>query len=135
MRVMSECFIFRSHRNSGFHRHIKQSLHSKLHPKSWALISIRAVEIINFVCILKGELRVMYKLSLYWKHIKYSKYRVQVFRIQIQECKITHEERPVTYVFLEFLTKMKVVRHLIRPLMIFFPGCNAQGLGSYSKKT
>ena len=47
----------------------------------------------------------------------------------------TDEEKPVTYVFLEFLTKMKVVRHLIRPLMIFFPGCNAQGLGSYSKKT
>ena len=48
---------------------------------------------------------------------------------------LTYEEKPVTYVFLEFLTKMKVVRHLIRPLMIFFPGCNAQGLGSYSKKT
>ena len=39
------------------------------------------------------------------------------------------------YVFLEVLTKIKVVRHLIRPPMIFFPGYNAQGLTSYSQKT
>ena len=39
------------------------------------------------------------------------------------------------YVFLEVLTKIKVVRHLIRRPMIFFPGYNAQGLRSYSQKT
>ena len=46
-----------------------------------------------------------------------------------------HEERSGPYVFLEVLTKMKVVRHLIRPPMIFFPGYNAQGLTSYSQKS
>ena len=47
----------------------------------------------------------------------------------------TNEERPLPYVFLEVLTNMKVVRHLIRPPMIFFPGYNAQGLTSYSQKS
>ena len=47
----------------------------------------------------------------------------------------THEEMVRPYVFLEVLTKIKVVRHLIRRPMIFFPGYNAQGLRSYSQKT
>ena len=46
-----------------------------------------------------------------------------------------HEEMVRPYVFLEVLTKIKVVRHLIRPPMIFFPGYNAQVLTSYSQKT
>ena len=49
--------------------------------------------------------------------------------------KMTDEEKPVTHVFLEFLAKMKVVRHLIATPKIFFPGGNAQGLASNSQKT
>ena len=47
----------------------------------------------------------------------------------------SYEERPVHYVVLEDLTKMKVVRHLIATPKIFLPGSNAQGLARYSQKT